>query len=87
MTPIGLSPRYVNMTVTILDIIHHPKFNLKHKISETRFYLRLQAEFTNLGPKDIASLRLRTPVATPVRFIKPTQMFTVFCAMFRRDTC
>jgi hypothetical protein len=35
MLSIGLQWRYINITITILDTIHHPIFYLKHDISET----------------------------------------------------
>jgi hypothetical protein len=36
-----LWPRYVDVTITILDIIHRRVFYLKHDVSETRSCLRL----------------------------------------------
>jgi hypothetical protein len=44
------------MTITILDIVHRPVFNLKHDVSETVFCLHLQEEPTMLRPVDRASL-------------------------------
>jgi hypothetical protein len=49
------------------------KVYLKHDISETGFCLRVQVELTQLDAIDRASLCLRTPATTPIRFIKPTQ--------------
>jgi hypothetical protein len=43
---------------TVLDIIHHPVFYLKHNVTETGFCLRLQAEHTQSVPKDRISLSL-----------------------------
>jgi hypothetical protein len=67
----GLWWRYINMTITILGIIHRPVYYLKH-VSETRFCLRLQVETTQIGPIDRASVCLRTPATTQIGFIKPT---------------
>jgi hypothetical protein len=38
------------VTITILDIIHRPVAYLKHNISGTGFYFRLQVEFIKFGP-------------------------------------
>jgi hypothetical protein len=56
MLSIGLWRWYINITFTILDIIHRPVLYLKHNVSETGFYLRLQVEPTQLGPMDTISL-------------------------------
>jgi hypothetical protein len=40
MLSIGLWRWYINIIITILDIIHHPVFYLKSQISETGFCLR-----------------------------------------------
>jgi hypothetical protein len=48
--------RYINITVTILDIIHRPVFYLKHSVSEIGFWLRFQVEPSYFGPIDIARL-------------------------------
>jgi hypothetical protein len=37
---------YINITFTILDIIHRPVFYLKHGVSETQFCPRLQMVLT-----------------------------------------
>jgi hypothetical protein len=63
----------VNITITIMDIIHCPVFYSKHNVSETAFCLNLQVEPAQLGPIDRASFCLRTPATTPMEFIKPTQ--------------
>jgi hypothetical protein len=63
----------MNVTVTILDVIHHPVFYLKHNFSEIGFCHRLQMGPTQLGPIDTASPCLRTPATTPTGFIKPKQ--------------
>jgi hypothetical protein len=39
------------ITITIMDIIHRPVFYLKHEVSETGFFLRLQ-----VGPIERAHL-------------------------------
>jgi hypothetical protein len=57
MLSIGLWRWYINITVTILDIIHLPVF-LKHNVSETGFCLRLLVETIQFGPIDRASLCL-----------------------------
>jgi hypothetical protein len=56
MLSIGLWRWYINITVTIVDIILRPVFYLKHYVSQTGFCLRLQVEPTQLVPKDRASL-------------------------------
>jgi hypothetical protein len=50
---------YINITITILDIIHRPVFYLKYDVPENGFCLRLQVEPTESGPIDRASLRPR----------------------------
>jgi hypothetical protein len=40
----------------ILDVNHRPVFYLKHHVSETEFYLCLQAELTEVGSFDRAGL-------------------------------
>jgi hypothetical protein len=55
----GLGRWYINITITILDIIHRTVFYLKHDVSE--FYHSLQVEPTQLSTIDRASPRLRTP--------------------------
>jgi hypothetical protein len=45
MLSVGLRRWYINITITILDIIHRPVFYLKH-ISEMKSNLRLQEEDT-----------------------------------------
>jgi hypothetical protein len=52
---------FAPVTITILDIIHHPVFDLKHDVSKTGFCLRLQAGPTQLSP--IYSYRLRQRLA------------------------
>jgi hypothetical protein len=39
--------------------MYRPVFYLKHDVSETGFYLRLQVEHTLVGPIETASLCLR----------------------------
>jgi hypothetical protein len=53
----------INITITILDIVHRPVFYLKRDVSETGFCLRLQAEPTHLGPIVKATLCHRTPAS------------------------
>jgi hypothetical protein len=48
MLSIGLWRRYINITITILDIIHRPVFYLKLDVPETEFCLRLEMEPTPL---------------------------------------
>jgi hypothetical protein len=43
MRSIGFCVLYLNITITILEIIRLPVFYLYH-VSETGFYLRLQVE-------------------------------------------
>jgi hypothetical protein len=52
---VGLWRWYINITITILDIIHRPVFYLKHGVSEAGFCLRLQLGLTQVGPIDIAN--------------------------------
>jgi hypothetical protein len=49
----------INITITILDIIHRPVFCLKHNVSETGFCLRLQLQPTQVVPTDRARFYLR----------------------------
>jgi hypothetical protein len=49
MPSIGVSRWHINITNTILDVIHRPVFYFKHSVSESRFCLRLQMEPTQLG--------------------------------------
>jgi hypothetical protein len=52
MLSIGLWPWYINVTVSILDIIHRPLFYFKHDVSETvpalRLYLLIRAQCSEL---------------------------------------
>jgi hypothetical protein len=59
MPSIGLWRWYINITITILDIIHRPVFYLRHDVSETGFYLRLQVKPTQLSSIDRGSLCLQ----------------------------
>jgi hypothetical protein len=68
MLSIGLWRRYINITITILDIIHRSIFYLKQNVSETGFCLRLQVESIQLYRIDTASLRLR-----PLYMLGPAQ--------------
>jgi hypothetical protein len=85
-TSTGLWRWYINITITILDIIHRPVFSLKYNVSETGFFLRLEVEPSQMGlsdelvsvPRDRANLCLRTPATTPIRFI------TVDCSQLSR---
>jgi hypothetical protein len=58
MLSIGSWRWYINITITILDIMHRPVFYLKHDVSETGFCLRLQVEPTQLCAIAKASLCL-----------------------------
>jgi hypothetical protein len=60
MLSTGLRRWYVNITLTILDILHRPVFYLEHGVSETRFCLRFQAELAQMSPIKRASLCLRS---------------------------
>jgi hypothetical protein len=54
MLSIGLWRRYVNITITTLDIIQRPVFDFKHNISETEFCPRLQVKTTKTGTSSIS---------------------------------
>jgi hypothetical protein len=58
MLSIGLLWWYINITITILDIIRHPVFCLKHDVSET-VSVSVFVEPTQVGQIDKASLSLR----------------------------
>jgi hypothetical protein len=60
MLSIGLWRWYINITITVLDIIHRPVFYLKHNFKETGFCLSLQMETTQQGPIYRDSLCVRT---------------------------
>jgi hypothetical protein len=72
MLSIGLWRWYINVTITILDIIHRPNFYLKHDYLEAGFCLRLQVEPTPrtglrdwlylLGPTEKFHLKTETDV-------------------------
>jgi hypothetical protein len=47
------------MAITILNIIEHHVFYLKH-VSENRFCLRIQVKLTQFGPIDTSSLCFRS---------------------------
>jgi hypothetical protein len=49
MPSIGVCLRYINITITIMGIIHRPVFYMKHDVSETGFCLRLQTETAQFG--------------------------------------
>jgi hypothetical protein len=48
MRSVGLWRWYINITITILDIIHLPVF-IENDVFQTDFYLRLQVKPTQLG--------------------------------------
>jgi hypothetical protein len=52
---IGLWRWYINITITIFNIIHRPLFYLKHDASETGFCLRPQVRPTEMGPIEALS--------------------------------
>jgi hypothetical protein len=56
MLSIGVLQWYINITITILDIIHRPVFYLKRDVSDTGFYLILQEERNQFGPIDVCIL-------------------------------
>jgi hypothetical protein len=57
----------MNLTTTILDIIHSTGFYLKSQSP------CLQVEPMQMGPTERASLCLEAPGTTPIWFTKPTQ--------------
>jgi hypothetical protein len=59
MLSIDLWLLYVNLTITLLGIIHRPVCYLGHNISKTRFCPRILVEPTQLGPTDKAIICLR----------------------------
>jgi hypothetical protein len=59
MLSIALWRWYINITITILNIIHRPVLYLKHSLSETGFCLHLQVVHTQLSQIGRASLSLR----------------------------
>jgi hypothetical protein len=52
MLSIALRRWYINLTITILDIIHRPVFYLKHSFSQTESNLRVQVVPTQLDLTD-----------------------------------
>jgi hypothetical protein len=72
MLSIGVWRLYINISITILNIIQPPVFCLKHDVSDTEFCLSLQVEAIQLWPIDEASLCLRTQATTPIVFTMPT---------------
>jgi hypothetical protein len=59
MLSIGLWRCYINITITILDVIHRPGSYLIHDVPEARFCLRPQVEPTHVGPIGRTNLCLR----------------------------
>jgi hypothetical protein len=55
MRSVGLWRRYINITVTILDINHRHDFYLQHDVSETGFCLRVQVEPSQISIKEEVS--------------------------------
>jgi hypothetical protein len=55
MLSVGLWRWYINITITILDIIQRHVFYLKHEVAETEFCLRIQLDPTQVGPIERAS--------------------------------
>jgi hypothetical protein len=49
----------MNITTTILHIMHYPVFYLKHNVSASGFCPQLQLEHTQLGPIARASIYFR----------------------------
>jgi hypothetical protein len=61
---------YINIIITVLDIIHHPVFYLKHDVLETGLCLCLQAEPSQLNPIDRPSLHLRVEDYNYIQFCR-----------------
>jgi hypothetical protein len=59
---------YINITITILDIIHRPVFYLKTHLG-TGLCLPSQMEATQVGHIETTSLCLWAPATTPIGFI------------------
>jgi hypothetical protein len=75
MLSTGLWRWYINITITILNIIHRTVFHLTHNVSETEFYLRLQVEPTQLDTID----RARTQYIESELCLE-TETTSVYCA-------
>jgi hypothetical protein len=60
---------FLLITITVLDIIHHPVFYLKHNVSKAEFCLHLQVE-----PE--ANLCLQTSATMPIEFKKAIGVVT-----------
>jgi hypothetical protein len=60
MLSVGLWRWYINIIITILDIIHLRVFYIKLNVSETGLYLRLQVEPIQSGQIDRYIFCLRT---------------------------
>jgi hypothetical protein len=61
---------YIDIIIITLDIIHYTLFYLKHNVLETGFCIRIQAEPTQLGPIDRASVfrfHLKTETESTLR--------------------
>jgi hypothetical protein len=69
MLSIGLWRRHIHITVIVLNIIHRPAFYLKHDVSESAFYLRLQVEHTQIGAIHTASVSIRLAL-TLILFVR-----------------
>jgi hypothetical protein len=61
MLSICLCRWYINIAITILDIIHRPVFYLKDDVSETGFCLCLQLEPVQVGQYKNQSLSPEPP--------------------------
>jgi hypothetical protein len=82
MLSVGLWRWYINITITIRDIIHHSIFYLKHDISETGFCPRLQVEPTQLVLIEWASLSAETGKGLPVALLIFCEVPQVSALMF-----
>jgi hypothetical protein len=70
MLSIGLWRWYINITITIVDIIHRPVFYLNYNVSETGFCLHLLVEDQYIGPTWVSTTRTRrqNPVSETLCF-------------------
>jgi hypothetical protein len=72
--------------ISVLNIIHPTVLSLKHKVSKTGFWLRLQVEPTQMGPIDRANLCLRTPATTETRSVEPRQHMRIQISTYWTST-
>jgi hypothetical protein len=74
---IDLWRRYINNTITILDIVQRPLFYLKHSVSETGFSPRFLAERTQVYRKERVSACLRNGIQNVESLMKGRTMDNV----------